>query len=289
MIAMSGSRERFAEGLALVESGYALAEKHGLRRRGAAHRPWSRPELPVRRADRQARRVTECVLAGSTRPGQRERLSDLYFAALWMQNAMLVYGGDDVAAAIADAKTTHDLAVRANNRTSAARWPPCSRSCTSCGASTRRPSSGAISSLEIAEAIGNVTTIRTGAAMALGARRELGESVSAERYLRPLRAALRWRAICRSTSGRSSTCCSASARWRSPSRPPASRTSGPGADCARRWRARRSGRCSRPRPRTPRRGRQLLRAGRRGGRGARSAGAGRAREARPRVDRATAR
>src|SRR5262249_10519688 len=118
MIAMSGSRERFAEGLALVESGYALAEQHGLD--GVALR--IAPGLGLSylfdgQIDR-ARRITECVLAELVPAGHRERLSDLYFAALWMQNAMLVYGSDDVAAAIADAKTTHDLAVRANNRTS---------------------------------------------------------------------------------------------------------------------------------------------------------------------------
>ena len=59
-------------------------------------------------------------------------------------------------------------------------------------------------SLEIAEAIGNVTTIRTGAAIALGARREAGETVDAgdARPLGGFKASNH-----RSTSGRSSTCC----------------------------------------------------------------------------------
>ncbi len=119
LIAMSGSRERFAEGLALVESGYALAEENGLHGRVAAHRTRARLELSVRRSDREGsadHRV--CARVSSTIAGHRERLSDLYFAGLWMRNSMLVYGGDDVAAAIDDAQASYDLAVRANNRTS---------------------------------------------------------------------------------------------------------------------------------------------------------------------------
>ncbi len=186
MIAMSGSRERFAEGLALVESGYALAEKHGLD--GVAlriARGLGLSYLFDGQIDR-ARRITECVLAEIDASGQRERMSDLYFAALWMQNAMLVYGSDDVAAAIADAKTTHDLAVRANNRTSVSAMASVLAQLYFMRGEYEEAKQWGDRSLEIAEAIGAVTAIRTGAAMALGARRELGESVSAERYLRPL-------------------------------------------------------------------------------------------------------
>jgi class 3 adenylate cyclase/tetratricopeptide (TPR) repeat protein len=186
LIAMSGSRERFAEGLALVESGYALAESNGL---GDA-------ALRIARAlglsylyDGQierARRITECVIRQLEAEGHRERLSDFYFAATWMRNAMLVYGGDDVGAAMDDARAGYDLAVRANNRTSRSGMASVLAQLHFVLGDYEEAKRWADDSLEIAEVIGNVTTVRTGASMALGARHELGETMDAERYLRPI-------------------------------------------------------------------------------------------------------
>src|SRR6185503_62570 len=176
----------FAEGLALVESGYALAEEHGLdgvslriaRGLGLSYLFDGQIE--------RARHVTEWVIRRLEETGHRERLSDLYFAALWMQNAMLAFGGDDIAAAMADATATHDLALLANNRTSRSAMASVLAQLHFMRGDYGEAKQWADISLEIAEAIGNVTTIRTGAAMALGARREAGETVNAERYLRPL-------------------------------------------------------------------------------------------------------
>jgi class 3 adenylate cyclase/tetratricopeptide (TPR) repeat protein len=186
MIVTSDSRERFAEGLALVESGHALAEKSDL------------PEvaLSISRAlafsylfDGQierARRITLRVTRGLDAAGHRERLTDLYFGTLWMQNSMLVYGGDDFPAAIADALAAHELAVRAGNRTSRSGMAAVLAHLHFVCGDYSEAKRWADESLEIAEVIGNVATIRIAASIALGSRRELGESVTAERYLKPL-------------------------------------------------------------------------------------------------------
>jgi class 3 adenylate cyclase len=185
MIAMSGSRERFAEGLALVESGYTLAQDSGLPGASLIARALGLSYLYDGQIER-ARRVSECVRRRLEETGHRERLSDLYFSALWMQNAMLVYGGDDVAAAIADAQAGYDLAVRANNRTSRGGMASVLAQQHFMRGDYAEAKRWADAGLEIAEVIGNVTAIRASAAVALGARRELGESVTPERYLRPL-------------------------------------------------------------------------------------------------------
>ena len=100
---------------------------------------------------------------------------------------MLVYGGDDVAAAIDDALASYDLAVRANNRTSRSGMASVLAHLKAFRAGDYAEAKRwADASLEIAEVIGNVTTVRTAAAVALGARHELGETVDAGRDLRPL-------------------------------------------------------------------------------------------------------
>jgi class 3 adenylate cyclase len=184
MIAMSSRRERFAEGLKLVEEGYALATRVNL----------PETQLGISRAlafsylfdarFAEARRLSEQMLAELERTGHRERLSDLYFGSLWIRTAMLAYAGDDVEAAIADALATHGMAVRANNRTARSGMASVlAQLHFACGryAEAKR---WADESFEIAEAIDNVSTLRTAAAVALGSRRELGETFSPERYLR---------------------------------------------------------------------------------------------------------
>jgi len=186
MIAMSGHRERFAEGLAMVESGYALAVESGL----------PHVSLSISRAlgfsylfDGQierARQITMQLVAGLEASGHRERLSDLYFGALWLESSMLVYGSDDFAAAITDAETKHDLALRAQNRTSRSGMAAVLAQLHFVRGDYETARRWAETSLEIAEVIGNVTTIRTAASVALAARRELGETFAVERYLEPL-------------------------------------------------------------------------------------------------------
>jgi class 3 adenylate cyclase len=186
MIAMNGSRERFAEGLALIEGAYALAERAGL----------AEVTLGISRAlafsylfDGQVERARETITrakAGLESAGHAERLSDLWFGTLWMQNSMLVYGGDDYEAAIRDAIATHDLASRANNRTSRSGMASVVAQLHFVRGDYAEAKRWADQSLEVAEVIGNVSTIRTAASVALAARRELGEPVVAERYLKPI-------------------------------------------------------------------------------------------------------
>jgi tetratricopeptide (TPR) repeat protein len=184
MIAMSGGSDRFAEGFALVESGYALAEKNGL----------AETALSISRAlafgclyDGQiarAREIRERLIEAIERRGHHERLTDVYFGIVWLRNSTLVYAGDDALAAIADARSTHDLAVQAGNRTARSGMASVLAQLHFIRGDYDDARRWADESLEIAEAIGNVTTVRSAAAIALGARTALGESFDRSRHLR---------------------------------------------------------------------------------------------------------
>jgi class 3 adenylate cyclase/tetratricopeptide (TPR) repeat protein len=186
MIAMSGSRERFAEGMSLVESGYALAERSG----------FVDVALGIGRAlafgylfDGQIERAREKldrVRAGLHGAGHAERLSDLWFGTLWLQSFMLVHGGEDLGAALRDAMATHDLAIRANNRTSRSGMASVIAQIHFVRGDYAEAKEWADQSLEIAEVIGNVATIRTAASVAIASRHELGEAVAPERFLKSI-------------------------------------------------------------------------------------------------------
>jgi class 3 adenylate cyclase len=186
LIAMNSRRERFGEGLKLVEEGYALASRANLpETQLGISRALAFSYLFDARLD-ETWRLSDQMLAELERNGHRERLSDLYFGALWIRTALLAYAGDDPQAAIADALATHDLAARANNRTArSGAASVLAQLHFACGryADAKR---WADQSLEIAEVIGNLGTLRTAAAVALGSRRELGEAFSPERYLKPI-------------------------------------------------------------------------------------------------------
>jgi class 3 adenylate cyclase len=186
MIVMSEHRDGFAEGVALVESGHELAQRHGLHETALGiSRALAFSYLFDGRIE-QARRITAQVRDALDRAGHRERLTDLYFGTLWMQNSMLLYGGDDFLAAIADAAEAHELSIRASNRTSRSGMASVLAHLHFIRGEYAQAKQWADESFEIAEVIGNVATIRMAAAIALASRRELGESVSAERYLKPL-------------------------------------------------------------------------------------------------------
>ena len=63
-----------------------------------------------------ADRVTAQVIEASARAGYREKLADLYFAGVFMQNQLLIHR-DRLDTALAAMEETHRLAVEAGNRT----------------------------------------------------------------------------------------------------------------------------------------------------------------------------
>lgn len=182
LVLTGGARERFADGLKLVEEGLAIAQRAHLDlvatsiSRGLA---WSYL------LDGQfvlARRTIDWVVQDLEVRGQRELQTDIYFGARWVREGVL-YGSDDFAGAEESARETYDLALSAGNRTTqggsavtlaqlyferteyleAKRW--------------------ADRSLEISQAIGSLAGIRTAAAVALAARLELGENVTVATYV----------------------------------------------------------------------------------------------------------
>ena len=182
LITLSSGREKFGQGLALVEKGLALAAGAGL----------EFPQLSISRAlawsylldgrFEQARKTIDRVLDELEKAGHRKLLSDVYFGTRWFWTATRLYG-DDFDAALAGLAEGFDLAVRANNRTS------------QCASSSARAQihllrgeyvaarDWADRSLSIALAIDNVSAARTAAAVAATARRELNDSVDASRTL----------------------------------------------------------------------------------------------------------
>jgi class 3 adenylate cyclase/tetratricopeptide (TPR) repeat protein len=182
VITMLGGRDGFATGLALAEQGVALAEQAGLKltamrlSRGLAINYTLDGRFDL------ARRVMGWVMAELEADGHRSGMADIYVSARWVHDSVL-YLSDDLDAALKSAPVTHDLAVRAPNRT------------VRCGvastlaqiqflrgeyAEARR---WADDSLEVAEAIANVAALPGPAAIALLTRIELGEPADTERYL----------------------------------------------------------------------------------------------------------
>lgn len=177
---MSDDRERFTQGLALIEEGLAVARNAGLEvsaisiTRALA---WSymldgRFELMQRTFDWLISELEEREHGG--------RPSDLYISARWMRETAR-YFTDDLEAILPGLVETYDLAVRAPNRTAQ-----------SITAATRalihivRGEYGdaqqwAQRSLEVAQAIGNVGALRTATVLLLTTRVERGESATVAR------------------------------------------------------------------------------------------------------------
>ncbi|HJQ74319.1 MAG TPA: adenylate/guanylate cyclase domain-containing protein, partial [Gaiellaceae bacterium] len=170
----------FAEGLALAEQAVAIAQRAGheltvLRlSRGLAinHAFDGRFEL--------AKREIDWAVAEVERAGY-DQLSDIFVSGRWIRdNVSLI--SDDLDAALAGARETHELAVRAPNRT------------VTCGAASsmaqvhflRAEYEDALrwadESLAVAEVIGNVTGFPAPAAVALASRQALGRPTEAARY-----------------------------------------------------------------------------------------------------------
>jgi len=182
MLLLGAGRERFAEGLALVEEGLAVAQQAGQTQtaigvsRGLA---WSyfidgRFDLAFRTLD--------WVIGELERLGESQRLGDIYLSARWMRERFHFFN-DDLRQAEDGARDTYELSLRANNRTM--------QSASAYGLSLvhferaeyAEARLWAERSADVARAIGNTAGAATAAAMVLAAATELGEAPHAGRYV----------------------------------------------------------------------------------------------------------
>jgi class 3 adenylate cyclase len=168
----AAGRQRFAEGLRFAEEGVAVAEEAGLSVPLVA-RGVSWINFIDGRFD-AAERATELAMEAGVRAGHRERLTDLYFAGLFMHNHLLFHRGHLDQALVA-MEETYRLAVKAGNRTVQAgttgliAWMHFERE------EYAEANEVAGRFLELAQTLGNVGGTRTAAAVLVLARAALGE------------------------------------------------------------------------------------------------------------------
>jgi class 3 adenylate cyclase/tetratricopeptide (TPR) repeat protein/ABC-type lipoprotein export system ATPase subunit len=182
MLIINGSRERFAEGLSLLERGMTVARDAGVpnivrnmsRGLGWGYMYDGRLDLALQ--------TFTAAFEDVERSEDRERLSDLYFGSRFMRDQALFYS-DNLQAALSNASQTYELGVRASNRTvqsGSAAIVALVHLAAGDYAEARR---WADRSLEVAEAIGNIAAGRSAAIAALTARLELHEPVVAAGYI----------------------------------------------------------------------------------------------------------
>ena len=182
-LALTGdARERFGQGLALIEEGLALVQRAGLE---LAATSISRGLAWTYAIDGQltlARRTIDWVVQDLEVRGQRDKVTDVYFGARWVREGIL-YVSDDLTAAAESARETHELALAAPNRTaqsaSAATLAQVHFERTEYAEAKR----WADKSLEIAQSIGSLAGIRIASAVALASRIELGEPTNVGAYV----------------------------------------------------------------------------------------------------------
>ena len=182
LMIMGGARAAFADGVPLVEEGFAIAQRAGLTVTAISiSRALAFAYVYDGRCD-IAQETLRWAVAELERLGEKDRLSDLYLGARYMRDS-LRYMCDDLKGAEQGVTETYEQAVRASNRTvqslaaSILAWVHVARA--QYGEARR----WADTSLGIAEVIGNVATIRTAAALALTAQVSAGETVTPSRYL----------------------------------------------------------------------------------------------------------
>jgi len=182
MLVVNGGRQKFAEGLSLLERGHTVASDAGLTtivRNVSRGLGWG--YMYDGRLD-EALKTFRAVIDDLEHSPERERLSDVYLGSRFMLDQAFYYI-DDFAAARTSAAKTYELAVKASNRTvqsGTAATLALVHFVTGNYAEARR---WADRSLEIAEAINNIAAGRSAAMVALAARLELEEAVVAAGYL----------------------------------------------------------------------------------------------------------
>jgi len=182
MLMMSGDREKFSEGLALVEEGVAVAQRSGEITtaigisRGLA---WS---YLIDGRFTLAQRTIEWIVTELERSGGREQLSDIYLGSRFMQDRVRFFC-DDLTGAARGGRETYDLAARAANRTVRSSAATMLAQIHLLRGEYTDAKPWAERSLEIALAVGNVSSIAIVSAITLSAGLELGERVAASRYV----------------------------------------------------------------------------------------------------------
>jgi class 3 adenylate cyclase/tetratricopeptide (TPR) repeat protein len=178
---LAGDRLRFSDALPLIEQGVAIARRVG-------------PEVTALNISRamawtylldgrfdEARRHIEKTVGELERLGQRDQLSDLYLGARWMRDKIL-FCSDELAAGLESAPETHELAVRAGNRTIQTLSASGLGHVSYLRGQPQEAKRWADRALEIAEAIGSIGAIHHAAAIALAARVDLGDPHPMARY-----------------------------------------------------------------------------------------------------------
>ncbi len=182
LVLTGAERDRFAEGLRLVEEGLAIAQRAHL---DLAATSISRGLAWSYLLDGQfvlARRTIDWVVQDLEIRGHRELKSDIFFGAHWVREGVLA-ASDDLAGAEASARANYALAVTAGNRTTQGGSAATLAQVHFERTEYAEAKVWADRSLEISQAIGSLAGIRTAAAIALAARLELGESPNPAVYV----------------------------------------------------------------------------------------------------------
>jgi len=173
---MTNERERFAEGVALVEKGLALARQSGFditplsisRALGWNYLLDGRFELAQRTYDWVVSELKE--KEGDARP------SDLHISSRWMRDVVR-YFSDDLDEALDGLAETHELAVHAPNRTIQSASAGSRALIHFARAEYAEAQRWAERGIAVGQAIGNMGSLRTATVVALATRVELGETM----------------------------------------------------------------------------------------------------------------
>ncbi len=186
---LTADRERFGEGLSLVERGVAVAEHAGAQlqvisiSRGLA---WN---YMLDGRFQLARSKFDSVIAELERLGHGEELSDVYLGSRTMRDAVRFHE-DDLGGALRGATETHELSVRASNRTVQSHAAGIIAHVHFMRGDYEEARRWADESVETAEAIGSLGGMQRAGAVALAARVELGEELPRADYVELIEEAL---------------------------------------------------------------------------------------------------
>jgi len=178
---LTSDPQRFDEGVAITEEAIAEAQQGGdaLQAVSASRALVWDYMLDGRFAD--ALDKVSWLLAELERRGQRAEPSDLYVATRWMQDGVR-YSSDDFEGALRGATETYALAVRAPNRTVQSGASSLLAQVYFGRGNYAEAREWAKRSFNVAEAIGSLSGMHRGLALALAAKAALGEPIGFARH-----------------------------------------------------------------------------------------------------------